>query len=488
MYTPYTKPFDHQLRVWQDSRDLKSFAAFWEQGTGKSKLTIDTCAHLWMTRQITAMIVVAPNGVHRNWITDEIPTHMDPAIEIEAFAFKGESSATKWHQKKINELVYSKGLTILAISYDAWMTERGKKAVWDIMRKRPTFLVLDESHRIKTPAAKRTQSILKGGKHAKFRRILSGTPVSNGPFDIYSQIKFLDATFWRDKLDIDSFSAFKSYFGIWEKGWNQNLNNGEGGEYDSLVAYQNLDELAEAIRLVSSRVTKKEVLDLPEKLYTKRYYEMAPEQRRIYETVEEEFMAWLDTGELITAPLAITRMLRLQQVLCGYVPVDGDTEPRELISRDVNPRMKLMRDTMEDVNGKTIIWARWTRDIEMIMDMLRSIGRNPVRYDGSVSGDDREKAKISFKKGDATDFVANSQMSEGLTLNEAKTTIYYNNSYKLIDRQQTEDRNHRIGQKDEVLYIDLVCPGTRDEHAINALVSKLEVASVIMGDKYKEWL
>lgn len=483
-YQFHTKPFAHQEEVWAQSRDLKAFAAFWEQGTGKSKLTIDTLGHLYTEGEVDGAIIVAPNGVHRNWITDELPTHLSPDIPLLSHAYSAPSAGTKRHQAEVAALLGHRGLPLLAISYDAWMTDTGKKAVWNMMRKRRCLLALDESHRIKTPSARRTRSILAGGKHAPYRRVLSGTPVTNGPFDIYTQVSFLDPDFWRRELDIGSFTAFKAFFGVWDKGWN----DAQQREFDMLVGYQNLDQLAAAIKLISSRVTKDDVLDLPPKLFTKRYYEMSPAQRRVYDSVENEFMAWLDSGELVTAPLAITRMLRLQQVLCGYIPVDGEDEPTELIERDKNPRLKLLRDTMEDVNGKTIIWATWTRDIEMILHMLREMGRNPVRYDGRVSDDERQRAKDAFKHGDATDFVANSQMSEGLTLNEAKTTIYYNNSYKLIDRLQTEDRNHRIGQNDHVTYIDLVCPGTRDERAIDALVAKLDVANVIMGDKQKGWI
>lgn len=483
-YQPHTKPFAHQLEVWEASRDMPSFAVFWEQGTGKSKLTIDTLGHLYDTGKVDAAIVVAPNGVHRNWITDELPTHLPPSVPLRAFAYSSPSAAAKWHERECDALLSHNGLSVLAISYDAWMTDRGKKLVWKLMKRRRLMLVLDESHRIKTPTARRTRSILAGGKHAAYRRVLSGTPVTNGPFDIYTQVSFIDPDFWKRELDIASFTAFKAYFGVWDKGWNRE----QGREYDVLVGYQNLDELAAAIKLISSRVTKGEVLDLPPKLYTKRYYEMSPAQRRVYDSVEKDFMAWLETGELITAPLAITRMLRLQQVLCGYIPVDGEGEPTELIERDNNPRLKLLRETMEDVVGKSIIWATWTRDIDMIMEALRADGRNPVRYDGTVSDADRQRAKEAFKRGDATDFVANSQMSEGLTLNEAKTVIYYANSYKLIDRLQSEDRAHRIGQEDPVLYIDLVCPGTRDENAIDALVAKLDVSTTILGDQKKEWL
>lgn len=480
----HTQPFNHQAVTWEESKDLEAFAAFWEQGTGKTKLTIDTMVWLYLQGKIDAAIVVAPNGVHRNWVTDELPTHMSPDIPLSAFAYKSDASASKWHQAAGKELIRHNGLPLLAISYDAWMTVAGKKLVWDMMRKRKVFLALDESHRVKTPTAKRSMSILAGGKHAPYRRILSGTPVTQGPFDLYTQIKFLDPLFWARELDIDSYTAFKAFFGVWDKGWNAAAKK----EYDTLVCYQNLEYLASAIKLISSRVLKDDVLDLPEKLYSKRYYEMFPSQRRIYDELEADFMTFLDNGELVTAPLAITKLLRMQQVLCGYVPVDGDKEPTELIDRANNPRLKQLRDLMEDVNGKTIIWAMWTKDIDMIMEALREAGRNPVRYDGKLSDDERQRNKDAFKHGDATDFVANSQMSEGLTLNEAHTTIYYNNSYKLLDRKQTEDRNHRIGQTNHVTYFDLVCPGTRDESAIEALKLKNEVASIILGDKVKAWL
>jgi SNF2 family DNA or RNA helicase len=484
LYVPHTKPFPHQAEVFEETKDEKTYALFWEQGVGKTKITIDTFSHQYINGDIDCVIVVAPNGVHRNWVTDELPTHASPAIPLRAYAYSSAKAGTKRQEQELDALLKHNGLSFLAISYDAWVTEKGKKYVWKLMKKRRVFLVLDESHRIKTPNAKRTRSILLGGKYAVSRRILSGTPVTNGPFDIYSQMLFLDAEFWKNKLDIASFSAFKSYFGVWDKGYNR----AQDREFEVLLDYRNLDELSEAVKGASSRVTKKQALDLPEKLYTKRYYEMSPAQKRVYEALEQEFSVWLEDGNLVTAQLAITRMLRLQQVLCGYIPADGDEEPTELIDRKNNPRINVLREAIEDIQGKAIVWATWTRDIDMIMEELKAAGRNPVRYDGTLSDEQREESKRRFKHGDATDFVANSQMSEGLTLTEANTVIYYNNSYKLIDRMQSEDRAHRIGQKHPVLYVDLVCPGTRDENAIEALVAKLDVASTILGDEKKEWL
>jgi SNF2 family DNA or RNA helicase len=488
MYVPHTEPFQHQAELFDRTKGMENYALFWEQGCGKTKPTIDTMAHLWTEGEIDGAVVVAPNGVHRNWITDELPTHLPPELQerMRAHAYHPDTPGVKYRQEEVRETIEHRDFALLAISYEAWQTDMGKKAVWKMMRKRKVLCALDESHRVKTPSAKSTRSILAGGKHAPYRRILSGTPVPNGPFDIYSQVAFLDPDFWRRELDIDTFTAFKSYFGVWDTGYR--WDGKKQVEYPILSCYNNLEELYRSLKLISSRVTKDDVLDLPEKLFSKRYYEMTPAQRRIYQELEEEFMAFLDSGEVVAAPLAIVRLLRMQQVLCGYVPVEAGQEPVELIDRANNPRLKAHKEVIEDTPGKAITWAVWTRDIDMVMDSLIKQGRKPVRYDGTCSSDQLQRAKDEFKKGDATDFVANLAMSEGLTLNEAKTTIYFNNNYNLRMRLQSEDRNHRIGQDDHVTYYDLVCPGTRDENAIAALVKKLEVAQVILGDKAKNWI
>lgn len=496
MYEPYTKPFAHQQLEWEHSRDRQGYAIFWEQGTGKSKLAIDTMGYLNDRQEIDGAIVVAPSGVHINWVTDELPTHWNPDYKIEAMAFKTSSASAKWHENQFKEVLYTPNFAFLAMTYDAWITKAGKKAAWEFMKRRKLITVLDESHRIKTPEAKRTKSIIQGGVYSKYKRILTGTPSTQGPFDLYSQIRFIDPTFWARELQIESFAAFKAFFGIFEESYNRNLEryNKRGemyrdGSFDLLVDYQNIDVMEQVLKKISSRITKEDAgLSLPPKLYQRRYYEMTPKQRKVYEELEKEYITWLDSQSAVSAELAIVRATRLQQVLCGYVPVDGDQEPTELLSRSENPRLKLLEEVMQDTSGQTIIWAKWTRDIDMILDVLKSMGRNPVRYDGKASEGQRLHAKNAFKGGDATDFVANSAMSEGLTLNEAKYTIYYNNSYKLLDRKQTEDRNHRIGQKASVTYTDLICQGTKDEDVINALIKKDGLAKAILGDRPSDWM
>ena len=203
-----TKPFSHQREVWDQSKDLASFAVFWEQGTGKTKVTIDTLAHQYLSGLVDTLLVVAPGGVDRNWITDELPAHLPDEIAAQMMSvnFKTKKSATKWHQQELAQLVHHKGLAVLTISYDAFVSKSGKQAVWNLMRGRKVFMVLDEAHAIKTPSAQRTKAILGSGKYVSTKRILTGTPVAQGPFDIFSQMKFLDEDFWK-KRGIYTFTA-----------------------------------------------------------------------------------------------------------------------------------------------------------------------------------------------------------------------------------------------------------------------------------------
>lgn len=474
-YVFKTIPFTHQRQLFEETRDTPRFGIFWEQGTGKTKLTLDTAAWLYQTGKIDGLLVVAPNGVHRNWTVDEIPAHLPDSVPRFAHCYHADKATQKKHQQACVHLLGFRGLSILAMSYDATITSAGKDLLGKFLSSRKCLYVLDEATRIKTPSAKRTKAILASAKDANYRRVLTGTPIANSPFDIYTIMKFLDLEFWKPYY-LDSFFVFKHQFGKFRPG------NVGGRQFEIVVGYRNLDQLKKIIQKHSSRVTKDEVLDLPPKLYTKRYFTMNPEQQRVYNELRDEFMTFLD-GELVTAPLVITRMIRLQQVTSGYIPFDGG-DPIAMLGES-NPRMKLLEDVMEDIPGKVIIWAKFTRDIDQILALL---GNRAVRYDGSVSNDARGAAIERFQRGDAQAFVINNSMCEGLTLTAADTTIYYNNTFKLTDRLQSEDRNHRHGTTKPVTYIDLVAEETIDEHIVKALVKKKDVASLVMGDTIREWL
>ena len=485
-YIPKTKPFNHQQEGFLFSRDLDVYAVFWEQGTGKSKLIIDTAAWLYMQGKIDAVIIVAPNSVHRNWISDQIPEHLPDGVRASSkfHIYQAVRAPTQWHQRALKELLVYPGLVWLAISYDAFVTKTGKQTIWKMLKKRQPLYVLDESARIKSPGAKRTRSIVASGKYARYKRILTGTPVANGPFDIYAPLRFLVDKFWHHH-SIGSALAFRHEYGVYRAGYNGK----QGKEYNHLVGFKNLKRLHDILQPISSRVLKEDVLDLPPKLYGKRYFAMSTEQQRLYDQLTDEYIAELDTGEVIKAVLALTRLLRFQQVTCGYLPTPKDDPRDETIFHMIgekNPRLDLLVEICEDMPHPAILWARFRKDIDLMMDAL---GKKAVRYDGAVSESNRATAKDAFQHGEFQFFVGNPAVGgEGLTLTAARSVVYYNNSFKLAERLQSEDRPHRIGQEHPVQYIDIVAEDTVDEHIVRSLRMKFNIAQQITGDKVREWL
>lgn len=493
MYEMKTKPFSHQAASFEAGKDERIWGYFFEQGTGKSKLVIDEAGHLFLEGRIDAVIVIAPNGVHQNWDTDELPTHL--GVPYHAHTWQSKRASTKWHQAAAKRLL-SRGFPWLLMSYDGFMTKAGRKFADEFKKARNTLIILDESQRIKTPSAKRTQALVRWGKGGKVRRVLSGTPVTNTPFDIYPQLKFLDVNFWKSH-GFASYEAFKTHFGVWQefalapKSCPKCPAGGQckrcklGSRFRKVVDFKNLDQLAQIVRTVSSRVLKEDVLDLPPKVYTKRYVDLSPEQRRLYDGLKAEMMVELQSGELITTPMAVTRLLRFQQILSGYLPSD-DCE--ELNPLDENPRHKLLLDILEnDVEGKALIFSRFRPDIDLI---VQSLGSDCVRYDGAVGDDERLAARRAFQDpAGPRYFVGNpAACSTGLTLTAANTVIYYANSFVLEQRLQSEDRAHRIGQTRSVNYIDIVAAGTVDEHIVKSLRSKYNIAAAVNADKLREWI
>jgi SNF2 family DNA or RNA helicase len=477
-FTPVLAPIEHQELFLSESGRRAEYGLLWEQGTGKTKALIDNAALLYCEGVVDAALVIAPNGVHRNWVVEELPKHWPEDLPpVDPFAWSSTSATAKWHKDAVQRLLGSNGFIWLCMSYDALMTDAGKQASWNLLRSRRCLYVLDESQRAKTPATKRTKRIIASSVYAPYRRIASGTPMDK-PFDIYSQVRFLDPDFWVREFGIGSFTAFKSYFGVWV---TMKLNANRS--FDQCVAYKNLDELERALKKVGQRVLKDDVLDLPPKTYKRGFHELSPSQRRAYDEVRTEALTFLDSGELVTAELAIVRVLRLQQITSGFISPKAGAAP---IPFDPNPRASLLRETLEDLTHPAIIWCRFVEDARVAAKASRDAGRRPVVYDG-----DRPQLSMDpFHAGEADDIIGNleSTMVEGYTLNEADTTIYFSNHTKLIKRKQSEDRNHRIGQTRSVTYIDLLAEGTLDANVLTTLREKGSAVGQVLGDKDVGWL
>jgi SNF2 family DNA or RNA helicase len=488
-----TTPYEHQLEVFGLSRDKSYFALLMEQGTGKTKVLLDTAGYLWNTGRINALVVIAPNGVHTNWSINEIPVHLPDYVQRLVAVWSADQ--TKAKEKELDSL-FAPGihLRILCMNVEALSTKRGAEFLKRFLRATTTMMVIDESTTIKNPSALRTKAILKLGDSAKYKRIATGTPITKSPFDAFSQMSFLSDNI----LGINSFVAFKSRYAKLLDASSPliaKIMRGGAKFMPQIVAqdnagrpqYQNLQELQDKIKLHSYRKLKSECLDLPEKLYSRRYYEMVPKQKQAYkDMVKTMQMVWDE--ETTTALNKLTMHMRLQQIVSGYFTTDaGEKFTHMFSSPDENPKIKALLELIEETEGSVIIFCRFVEEIKDLYAVLSKIAPAGMYY-GDISTADREQAYKDFQDKKIRFFITNKTGCRGLTLTAASTVIFYTNDFDLEVRLQAEDRAHRIGQKNNVTYIDMECIGTTDTHIINNLRSKKNVADSITGDPLKTWI
>ena len=472
-YKYKSKPFAHQKKALEMSWDKEVFAYFMEMGTGKSKVLIDNIAMLYNAGKIDGALIIAPKGVYKNWFDSEIPNHMPDYVEKKVGLWR-----TKPDDKALQPL-FSTGadLHILIMNVEALSTKKGVDFAYKFLSSHKTLMGVDESTTIKNPSAKRTQNILKLSKLTKYRRILTGSPVTKSPLDLYSQCQFLDPFL----LDQSSYYVFRTRYAICRK------INVSGRSVEIVVGYRNLAELSEKLKPFSYRVLKDDCLGLPKKTFVKRTVELTDEQKKVYKQMKEEAIAFLN-GKMVTSATVITQLMRLHQITCGHF-TSNDGKVQDLKSNRINQLMNIL----EEMEGKAVIWAHYRYDIKKIVEAIsKEYGENSVvTYYGDTSTDDRQKAikKIQDKDSPVRFIVGTPQTGGyGITLTGASTMIYYSNGYDLEKRQQSEARIDRIGQKKPMTYVDIICENTIDTKIVESLRSKVNIASEIMGEDLKAWI
>jgi len=474
-----TKPYEHQLKALEKSWAQDTYALFMEMGTGKSKVLVDNIAILYDRVGIGGALIVAPKGVYKNWDQIEFPTHMPDHIDHTKVLW--EANITKKKQAELDSLFDGKeDLKILIMNVEAFSTSKGldfADRFLSIFGGR-ALIGIDESTTIKNPTAKRTKNILKIGNLAKYRRILTGSPVTKSPLDLYSQCEFLDA----QHLGHESYYSYRARYALMEDKYF-------GGRRVQVVgSYRRLDELSEILQTFSYRVLKEECLDLPEKVFTKRFVDLTPEQNKAYAQMKEMALAMLEGGEVMSTVNVMTQMMRLHQITCGHFKSDDGK-----ITHLKNNRIDALKSLLEETDGKVIIWANYVEDIKNIVTTLKKAygDASTVEYHGSVDPRVRQDniALFQEKNGPARYFVGNPQTGGyGITLTAANTVVYYSNSYDLEKRLQSEDRAHRIGQTGSVTYVDLIAEKTIDDRIVKALRNKINIANEIMGEDIKDWI
>lgn len=497
-----TSPFKHQLVCWLRQKDETAFPIFSEQGTGKTKMAIDTAAWLYDQDRIDTLVVLAPKGVYLNWADKELPEHMPDHIRYRVGIWSSEGKkAAEESLARLNRRDGNYDLQVLLVNIEALGRDLQHNRCFtflsDFLLSRKAMVVIDESTTIKNPQATRTKALFKLAKLTSYRRILTGNPSPNGPLDLWAQGEFLEPGYW----GFGSYYSFRAHFA---KLIPMRIGN---RKIQRVAGYQNLDELQKLLAAKAYVVKKDDCLDLPPKVYMPpRYVEMGKQQAKAYDDMRklaiveiEKVLSGQDfelqppvEGEqkkLSTAQIVITQMLRLHQILCGFMVTD---DKQVVPFEETNPRMEALMESLDEVSGKAIVWATYKYNVRQIYARIaEQYGPDSVvSYFGETPVDDRRVAVKRFQDpGDPCRFfVSNRTGARGLTLTQAGDVFYYSNDYDADTRSQNEDRAHRIGQDKSVTYTDFIVKGTQDEKVVKALRDKRDISSLITASNWREFL
>jgi len=472
-----TKPYGHQLDALEASWNKEVFAYFMEMGTGKSKVLLDNAAILYDKGEINALLLIAPKGVYKNWYDSEIPTHLPDHVDKRIVLWKTSDKSIK--QIKLLNTLFETGsdLRILIMNVESFSSGDGADFAYKFLSAHPKSMVaIDEATTIKTPTTNRTKKIIALRSMCKYRRILTGSPVTKSPLDLYSQCQFLDP--WL--LGYESYTAFKARHAETKK----ILVNGR--HIEIVTGYRHLQELSDKVVSFSKRILKEDCLDLPAKTYVKHYVELTDEQKKLYKQMKKEAIAFLN-GKMQSTATVMTQFMRLHQITCGHFTADDGT-----IQDLPSSRLSELMNILENIEGKTIIWSHYTHDVRRIIEEIKKVyGEDSVvDYYGATDTDARSKNIKKFQTNDKCRFFVGTTHTGGygITLTAGSNMIYFSNGYDLEKRQQSEARIDRIGQTRKMTYIDIMAQDTIDERIVKALRKKVNIANAIMKEDYKEWI
>lgn len=472
MSLPYKiAPWGHQLKGIGLARESRDFALFFEQGTGKTPTTINILReHYARESRIMRTLILGPVVIMENWRREFlVHSNVGPYVQI-------LSGSEKARIKKFNFYKDTKPCPIFLTNYEALNM---KELLQEMLQWRPEILVCDESQRLKNPASKRTKYAAMLADNTKHNYILSGTPILNSAMDIYGQYRILDRgdTFGRN------YQVFKTrYF------YDENAGMPAQKHFPKWVAREGIEkELHDKIYKKAMRVTKAECLDLPPLVKTSIPVELSPDQRRIYDEMKKDFIAYLNTGEAVVAQIAITKALRLQQIVSGYAKTEDGVE----VEIKDNPRMDALQDLLEDraESEKIIIWACFQENYSQIAKVCRKLGLDFVELHGGVPSKERQLNIDKFQLDPACRvMIANAGAGGvGINLTASSCMIFYSRNFSLENDLQAEARNHRGGSEihDKISRIDLVAEGTIDQVIMDALQGKLDLSTKIIELKNK---
>jgi SNF2 family DNA or RNA helicase len=458
------------------------FALASDQGTGKTWMLL---AEFEARDDLSGALVVAPKGVHANWVRQEVPKHFE--LPITLYEWDGSASAKESRRRNrfIDSLDRSSGKALAAINYESLITPRGLEFARRFLASCRASIILDESHRIANPGSRISECLGRLRQLAASRRIASGTMFTNSPASLFSQYSFLRP----GCLGTDSYRSFVAEYtqllppdhpivvSIMNKTRARFPPQIAAKDESGRPIFRNFDRLARLAAPLTYRVNKDDVLDLPPKVRQVYSYKLSPRHMRAYELAAKDLQLDFGDGRAVTSFEESSRAMKLRQVLSGFALIDGEARQFDAPS----DKIRLFESIIEsDPFTPTIIWVAFREEVSLLDALLRKAcpTAGVVSYYGDTSDEDRAEAIRKFQTGSARFFIAHpAAAGTGLTLTAARRNIYFSNTYSRVLRAQSEDRSHRIGTNGSVLFIDLVAERTIEAKILDALVHKNDAAA-----------
>ncbi len=519
-YLSKTTPYAHQLEAYNKFKDKEYFALIFDMGTGKTKTAIDIATYKYRSGQIDAVLLIAPNNIHTQWVYEQFPQHC--AIPYKFLVYSAQKRSNKIYGAKLDKFMTIKipdALKVFVVNVEAFQTDTVKPYIGAFVKNNKCFTIFDESSRGKNPTAKRTKAIMALNKYGS-RCILTGTPATKSPFNLWAQYEFLSPNYFQC-----NYFMFQHRYGVMMRAtnmatgrpyntlidqktfsmtkWDINrtlderfMTNGERkldasdyerisamhGVSESVVRFieeqeeyttsRNMDKLRELMAPYTMSIKKEDCLDLPEKVYVTLPVGMSKEQKDLYERLKEELRAeYKDKTLTVTNKLTLTT--RLLQLCGGFFPYKDDAnESQSKPISDTNVKLDALLSDLEEVDfttTKVIVWANYVAEIVMLK---RELGKlyNCCVYYGAVDTVERDQIQKDFKAGKYDIFIGNVQTAGyGLNLQNATLAYFFSNNFQVEARLQAEDRMHRIGVQGTCVYKDIVLRGTIDERVVHAV-------------------
>ena len=438
-------------------------ALFWDPGAGKTYGTLHVAKTFYLEGLIDLLVVICPNSVKQVWPpeAEKWMPGIDLHIQVMAQGLKPVRPKN------------FKGLEILVVAIESLSAGGMFAKIMEYIKGRKPMCALDEASKIKNPTSNRTKNATKIGWSCYYRYILTGTPVTQGPHDLYAQFRFLDPKI----IGIDKWTAFRARY--CEMG---------GFENRQIVAYRNLDELMDKIRPYAHYVKLEECTDIPEKIYHKIRVDLSPEQRAAISELKEEGSIVVEAlGVELYVEMALERMTRIQQIVGGSLPhMDAENGGYKVIPMPgKNPKMEALLNYIEELPAgtKAMVWARFEPERERIYNELAKLyGAHAVqRFDGSTDENTRKSNVLRMQNDPTLLFLVGNPtvMGIGLTLTAAKYSLMFSNTFSREDRVQLENRNHRTGQTNHCVYVDFEANVKEDRMILKAVEAKQKLSDMV---------